>query len=77
MKHWIATLSATLALVFCSTPLHAGEVKKEPLSLDEITELAVEEQADKPQLQDTEGGMKSGSGLLILGAIALVIVVAS
>ncbi len=77
MKHWIATLSVAAALTIGATSLQAGEVEKEPLNLDEITELAVEEQADKAALAETEGGMAGGTGLLIVGAIILAIAVAN
>lgn len=77
MKHWIATLSIAIALTFGPSTLTAGEVEKEPLNLEEITELAVEEQVDQAQLADTEGGMVGGTGLLIVGAIILAIAVAN
>tara|TARA_R110002096_G_scaffold200639_1_gene384593 strand:- start:4949 stop:5182 length:234 start_codon:yes stop_codon:yes gene_type:complete len=77
MKHLIATLSIAIALTFGPSSILAGEVEKEPLNLEEITELAVEEQVDQAQLTDTEGGMVGGAGLLIVGAIILAIAVAN
>jgi len=76
MKHWIATLLAA-ALLFSSPGAYAGSVEKKPLNLQEITMLAVEEELDKPTLEDTEAGLKSGSGLIILLIIGVVILVAT
>jgi hypothetical protein len=76
MKHWIATLLAALML-FTGSAAYAGSVEKKPLNLQEITRLAVEEELDKDTLADTEAGLKSGTGLIILLIIGVAILVAT
>ena len=75
MKRFIATFSITALLAF-GAPLQAEEVEKETLNFEEIAQLAVEEQADKAQIEEVEGGLKSGAGLLILAVVAVGIAVA-
>jgi hypothetical protein len=76
MKHWIATLLAVMMLLACPA-VHAGSVEKKPLNLEEITKLAVEEELDKSTLAETEAGLKSGTGLVILLIIGVAILVAT
>ncbi len=72
MKRTIALFTVSAVMLLGPTVLQAGEVEKEPLNLEEISELAVEEQVDQAQLEDIEAGaFGSGAGLLFLGAIAL------
>ena len=77
MKHWIATFAVSIGLLFAAPLAQAAEVEKEPLNLQEITELVTEEQVDRQQLEDIDAGFESGAGLLIIAIIALGIVVAS
>jgi len=77
MKRTIAFFSVIAVMFLGTTLVQAGEVEKEPLNLEEISELAVEEQVDKAQLEDIEAGFESGAGLLFLAIIALGITVAA
>ena len=72
MKHWIATLLASVMLL-SSPAAFAGSVEKKPLNLQEITMLAVEEELDKDTHAETEAGLKSGSGLIVLLIIGVAI----
>jgi hypothetical protein len=76
MKHWIATLLASVMLL-SSPAAYAGSVEKKPLNLQEITMLAVEEELDKDTLAETEAGLKSGSGLIVLLIIGVAILIAT
>ncbi len=75
MKHWTATILAA-AMLLSSPAAYAGSVEKKPLNLQEITQLAVEEELDKDVLAETEAGLKSGSGLVILLIIGVAVLVA-
>ena len=75
MKHWTATILAA-AMLLSSPAAYAGSVEKKPLNLQEITQLAVEEELDKEVLAETEAGLKSGSGLVILLIIGVAVLVA-
>lgn len=78
MKHAFATLVIALGLSVSAVPtVRAAEVEKEPLNLQEITELVVEQQADEAQIENVEAGMKAGAGLLLIGIVALAIAVAA
>lgn len=78
MKRTFAFFSVIAVMFLGSSLAQAGEVEKEPLNLEEISELAVEEQVDESQLKDIEAGeFESGAGLLFLGVIALGITLAA
>jgi hypothetical protein len=76
MKPRIAALLLALSLSAGPSAM-AGSVEKTPLGLNEITRLAVEEELDKEALADTEAGLKSGAGLMILLLIGVAILVAT
>lgn len=78
MKKFVALLSilALFSVTFAPYSATAGEVKKQPLKLDEAMELYQEQSADFTQIQDTEAGIKNGYGILGLALIAVVAVVA-
>jgi len=78
MKHAFATLVIAFGLSVSAVPTAlAAEVEKEPLNLQEITELVVEQQADEAQIENVEAGMKAGAGLILIGIVALAIAVAA
>jgi len=76
-KMKIRTASFLAAAMLLSSPVaQAGSVEKKPLNRQEITQLAVEEELDKEVLAETEAGLKSGSGLIILLIIGVAVLVA-
>ncbi|MEO0445668.1 MAG: hypothetical protein AAF191_06280 [Verrucomicrobiota bacterium] len=76
MKRAIALTASLLLFLAPLAPVQAGEVEKEPLSFEEITSLMVEEKAEASQIAQTEAGMEHGGGLLVLGIVGLILVVA-
>lgn len=52
--------------------LHAGEVKKKPLQLKEMVELAREQDKDYEETRKTEAGIANGYGILTLALAAAV-----
>ncbi len=46
--------------------LHAGEVQKKPLQLEEMVELAQEQVQDYEETRNTEAGIANGYGILTL-----------
>lgn len=80
MRRTITTFLSALALFGFGlfSPAAAAEVEKEPLTQDEILELAAEESADIVALEDVEAGeLNAGAGLFILVVIGIAVLVAA
>lgn len=73
MKKFIASL-LILACLNLSTGgfLHAGEVQRKPLKVEEMVELAQEQANDYEETKETEAGMKNGYGLLTIALVGVV-----
>lgn len=67
MKH-IVTILALVALVnFTIAPYSvAGEVKRQPLQMQEMVELKIEEANDFDIVEETEAGIQNGYGIFAL-----------
>jgi len=57
--------------------LRAGEVKKKPLQLEEMVELAREQDKDYEETRNIEAGIANGYGIMTLALAAVVVFVVS
>ncbi|NNE90015.1 MAG: hypothetical protein HKN23_00060 [Verrucomicrobiales bacterium] len=64
------TIFAILTLSFAPFA-QAGEVKKQPLKIEQAVELAAEEAVDFEDVKNTEGGIQNGYGLMGLALAVL------
>ncbi len=73
MKIIVSFLSIFALFALTVAPYaQGGEVKKQPLKMDEAVELYQEQAQDFKEVKDTEAGMQNGYGLLGLGLAVLV-----
>jgi hypothetical protein len=69
MKHFFKVLLViALANVALGTVSYGGEVKKQPLKMEEKQELSEEEAKDHPDVRHVAAGLTSGYGIIQLAA---------